>query len=47
MLDLYLYEEAGRYRVTYLEARDPSAKNLPPEDCLRPLLQARAKALTG
>ncbi len=47
VLDLYLYEEAGRYRVTYLEARDPAARTLPAEECLRPLLQARAKALTG
>ncbi|TDQ81986.1 hypothetical protein A8950_1806 [Dongia mobilis] len=37
VLDLFLYQEAGIYRVTYAEARSVKAEHKPVEACLRTL----------
>jgi hypothetical protein len=39
VLDVYLYEEAGVSRVTYLEARSPKAEASPTERCVKSVLQ--------
>ncbi len=41
VFDVFLYEEAGRVRVTYLEARDENAKPIAERNCLNQLLRAR------
>jgi len=37
VLDLFLYQEAGTYRVTYAEARSVKAEQKPVEACLKTL----------
>ena len=39
VLDLYLYDEGGVSRVTYLEARSPKAEASPTERCVKSVLQ--------
>ena len=47
VFDVFLYEEGGLVRVTYLEARDASARRFAERDCLNQLLRARlAKPLS-
>ncbi len=47
VFDVFLYEEAGSVRVTYLEARDESAQRVAERTCLNQLLRARlAKPLS-
>ncbi len=41
VFDVFLYEEAGLVRVTYLEARDESAQRVAERNCLNQLLRAR------
>ncbi len=41
VFDDFLYEEAGRHRVTYLEARDGAARRVGARGCLNELLRAR------
>ncbi len=41
VFDVFLYEEAGRQRVTYLEARDGAARRVGARGCLNELLRAR------
>ena len=41
VFDVFLYEEAGLVRVTYLEARDASARRVAERGCLNQLLLAR------
>lgn len=41
VLDIFLYEEAGGPRVTYIEARDGEAQVVEARDCLNELLRAR------
>ena len=41
VFDVFLYEEAGLARVTYLEARDASAQRVAERSCLNQLLRAR------
>ncbi len=41
VFDVFLYEEAGLVRVTYLEARDASARRVAERSCLNQLLRAR------
>ncbi len=41
VFDVFLYEEAGRHRVTYLEARDDTALRIGARGCLNELLRAR------
>ncbi len=41
VFDVFLYEEAGTVRVTYLEARDASARRVAERNCLNQLLRAR------
>ncbi len=41
VFDVFLYEEGGRTRVTYLEARDASARRVAERGCLNQLLRAR------
>ncbi|MHA1152111.1 MAG: hypothetical protein ACTSQ7_05485 [Alphaproteobacteria bacterium] len=41
VFDVFLYEEAGSVRVTYLEARDESAQRIAERNCLNQLLRAR------
>ncbi len=41
VFDVFLYEEAGLVRVTYLEARDESAQRVAERGCLNQLLRAR------
>ena len=41
VFDVFLYEEAGSTRVTYLEARDESAQRVAERNCLNQLLRAR------
>ena len=41
VFDVFLYEDAGRVRVTYLEARDESAQRIAERNCLNQLLRAR------
>jgi hypothetical protein len=41
VFDVFLYEEAGRVQVTYLEARDDSAERIAERNCLNQLLRAR------
>ena len=41
VFDVFLYEEAGLVRVTYLEARDESARRVAERGCLNQLLRAR------
>lgn len=39
VLDLYLYDQGGISRVTYLEARSPKAESSPTERCVKSVLQ--------
>ncbi len=39
VLDLYLYDDGGVSRVTYLEARSPKAEPAPAERCVKSVLQ--------
>jgi hypothetical protein len=41
VFDVFLYEEAGATRVTYLEARDHNAQRVAERNCLNQLLRAR------
>ncbi|MEE8499555.1 MAG: hypothetical protein V3S27_03195 [Kiloniellales bacterium] len=41
VFDVFLYEEGGLARVTYLEARDASAQRVAERGCLNQLLRAR------
>ncbi|MCH7930870.1 MAG: hypothetical protein IH906_01475 [Proteobacteria bacterium] len=41
VFDVFLYEQAGRQRVTYLEARDGAARRVGARGCLNELLRAR------
>ncbi len=41
VFDVFLYAEGGLARVTYLEARDASARRVAERDCLNQLLRAR------
>ncbi|MFQ5773367.1 MAG: hypothetical protein ACE5GS_02505 [Kiloniellaceae bacterium] len=41
IFDVFLYEEAGRDRVTYLEARDTAAQTVEARGCFNELLRAR------
>ena len=41
VFDVFLYEEGGLARVTYLEARDASARRVNERSCLNQLLRAR------
>jgi hypothetical protein len=41
VFDIFLYEEAGQQRVTYLEARDGAARRVGARGCLNELLRAR------
>ena len=41
VFDVFLYEEGGLVRVTYLEARDGSAQRVAERNCLNQLLRAR------
>ncbi len=41
VFDVFLYEEGGLVRVTYLEARDESAQRVAERNCLNQLLRAR------
>ena len=41
VFDVFLYEEAGVVRVTYLEARDESAERIAERSCFNQLLRAR------
>ena len=41
VFDVFLYEEGGRVRVTYLEARDARARRVAERGCLNQLLRAR------
>ena len=41
VFDVFLYEQAGRQRVTYLEARDSAARRVGARGCLNELLRAR------
>ncbi len=41
VFDVFLYEEAGQQRVTYLEARDGAAQRVGARGCLNELLRAR------
>lgn len=39
VLDIYLYDQGGISRVTYLEARSPKAEPSPTERCVKSVLQ--------
>ena len=41
VFDVFLYEGAGQSRVTYIEARDDSARQIDARGCLNELLRAR------
>ncbi len=41
VFDVFLYDEAGRRQVTYIEARDGAAQKIEPRACLNELLRAR------
>lgn len=41
IFDVFLYEEAGAQRVTYIEARNQEAEQTAPRPCLNGLLRAR------
>ncbi len=41
VFDVFLYEQAGRQLVTYLEARDGAAQRIGARGCLNELLRAR------
>ncbi len=41
VFDVFLYEAAGGQRVTYLEARDATARRIAARGCLNQLLRAR------
>ncbi len=41
VFDVFLYEQAGRQLVTYLEARDGAARRVGARGCLNELLRAR------
>jgi hypothetical protein len=41
VFDVFLYEQAGLVRVTYLEARNESAEPIAERNCLNQLLRAR------
>ncbi len=41
VLDVFLYDTAGRREVTYIEARDGAAQRIEARACLNELLRAR------
>lgn len=41
VFDVFLYEESGGPRVSYIEARDDAAQRIEPRACLNELLRAR------
>jgi len=47
VFDVFLYDEAGRYSVTYLEARDLEARRIDARPCLNRLLRARLAGDSG
>lgn len=47
VFDVFLYDEAGGYRVTYLEARDLEARRIAARPCLNRLLRARLAGAGG
>ena len=47
VFDVFLYEQAGNTRVTYLEARDPTARRIEARGCLYELLRARLEEPLG
>ena len=47
VFDVFLYENAGAQRVTYLEARDRKARRIEERGCLRELLRARLNKPLG
>lgn len=47
IFDVFLYEEAGNHRVTYLEARDRTAQRIETRGCLNALLRARLDDTAG
>jgi hypothetical protein len=42
VLDLFVYEEAGRRRVVHLEARDSGARPMPSDECLAALFSGES-----
>jgi len=47
VLDVFLYETAGRREVTYVEARDGTAQKIEARTCLNELLRARLSQPLG
>ena len=47
IFDVFLYDESGRYRVSYLEARDDQARKTEARPCLNQLLRAQSSAPTS
>lgn len=47
VFDVFLYDEAGSYRVTYIEARDLAAQRIAARPCLNRLLRARLAGTGG
>jgi hypothetical protein len=47
IFDVFLYDEAGRYQVSYLEARDDQARKTEARPCLNQLLRAQSSAPTS
>lgn len=47
VFDVFLYQEAAGYRVTYLEARDRTARPVEARGCLNALLRARREPGRG
>lgn len=47
VFDVFLYDAAGGYRVTYLEARDLEARRVAARPCLNRLLRARLAGAGG
>lgn len=41
VFDVFLYDDAGRREVTYIEARDGAAQKIEPRACLNELLRTR------
>lgn len=47
VLDVFLYDTAGRREVTYVEARDGAAQRIETRTCLNELLRARLSQPLG
>jgi hypothetical protein len=47
VFDVFLYDEAGRYQVSYLEARDAQARKTEARPCLNQLLRAQKATPTS